>query len=64
MSKKSWREKLADNKDLPKVLEMPARMKPRLGDGTLVIPAPMDRIHKRGNNYFVSDLEKAMFRFG
>ncbi len=39
-SKKSWQEKLADSKDLPKVVRIPEKMAKRLGKGTLVIPAP------------------------
>src|ERR1043166_10150988 len=40
--KKSWREKLADNKGLPKVGEVNGRMSKRWGDGTMVIPAPLE----------------------
>lgn len=39
-SRKSWREKLADSKDLPRVQVIPDRMKTKWGRGTLVIPAP------------------------
>jgi len=40
--KKSWREKLADSKDLPKVVEIDEKMSKRWGNGTVVIPAPME----------------------
>jgi alkylated DNA nucleotide flippase Atl1 len=40
--RKSWREKLADSKDLPRVQVIPDRMKAKWGDGTLVIPAPKE----------------------
>jgi hypothetical protein len=40
--KKSWREKLADDRDLPKVIEIDARMSKRWGEGTCVIPAPRE----------------------
>ena len=40
--KKSWREKLADSKDLPKVVEIDEKMSKRWGTGTVVIPAPME----------------------
>ena len=40
--KKSWQEKLADNKDLPKVSDIDARMSKRWGRGTVVIPAPIE----------------------
>ncbi len=39
---KSWREKLADNKDFPKVVEITERMSKRWGTGTCVIPAPIE----------------------
>jgi len=40
--KKSWREKLADSRDLPKVIEINDKMSKRWGSGTVVIPAPME----------------------
>jgi hypothetical protein len=40
--KKSWREKLADDKDLPKVVEITPNMSQRWGTGTVVIPAPRE----------------------
>lgn len=39
---KSWQEKLADSKDLPKVVEINERMSKRWGTGTCVIPAPIE----------------------
>src|SRR5262249_14727029 len=47
--KKSWREKLADSKDLPKVEKIPSRMQAKWGKGTIVIPAPkeVDKIMKQ-----------------
>jgi alkylated DNA nucleotide flippase Atl1 len=42
VKKKSWCEKLADNKDLPKVEKITGKMSTRWGTGTLVIPAPME----------------------
>ena len=41
-SRKSWREKLADSKDLPKVEEITGKMSKRWGTGTVVIPAPRE----------------------
>jgi len=41
-SRKSWREKLADDKDLPKVVEITGKMSQRWGTGTVVIPAPRE----------------------
>jgi hypothetical protein len=40
--KKTWREKLADSKDLPKVVEINEKMSKRWGTGTCVIPAPLE----------------------
>jgi len=40
--KKSWTEKLADSKDLPKVEKITDRMSKRWGTGTVVIPTPME----------------------
>jgi len=40
--KKSWREKLADSKDLPKVGPIMGKMTRRWGTGTMVIPAPRE----------------------
>lgn len=39
---KSWKEKLADSKDLPRVQEIPERMRAKWGQGTLVIPSPKE----------------------
>ena len=39
---KTWQEKLADSKDLPKVVEITGKMSKRWGTGTLVIPAPRE----------------------
>ena len=41
-SKKSWREKLADNKGLPKVAQVCGKLTKRWGEGTFVIPAPLE----------------------
>jgi DNA-binding FadR family transcriptional regulator len=40
--KKSWREKLADDKGLPKVCEVTGILSKRWGEGTFVIPAPRE----------------------
>ncbi len=40
--KKSWSEKLNDDKDLPKIVEIPEKMRKRYGEGTMVIPAPRE----------------------
>ena len=40
--KKSWQEKLADSKDLPRVVEINGKMSTRWGTGTVCIPAPIE----------------------
>ena len=47
--RKSWREKLADSKGLPKVVEINDKMSKRWGTGTVIIPAPreVDEIMKK-----------------
>ena len=42
VKKKSWVEKLADSKGLPKVEKITEKMSKRWGTGTVVIPAPME----------------------
>jgi len=41
-TKKSWKEKLEDSKDLPKVVEITEKMSKKWGEGTVVIPAPKE----------------------
>lgn len=41
-ARKSWREKLADSKNLPKVEKITDKMSKRWGTGTFVIPAPIE----------------------
>src|SRR5262245_15710040 len=41
-TRKSWREKLLDDKGLPKVGRVEGRMVRRWGTGTMVIPAPVE----------------------
>ena len=40
--RKTWREKLADDKGYPQVVEITESMSQRWGTGTLVIPAPKE----------------------
>jgi len=40
--RKTWREKLLDNKDLPKVSAINGKLSKRWGEGTCVIPAPRE----------------------
>ena len=40
--RKSWSEKLADSKGLPKVIEIAGKMSKRWGKGTVAIASPME----------------------
>lgn len=40
--RKTWTEKLADSKALPKVLEIQPSQQKRWGSGTMVVPAPAE----------------------
>ena len=40
--RKTWREKLADSKDLPKVVKIDGAMSRKWGEGTCVVPAPAE----------------------
>ncbi len=40
--RKTWREKLLDSKDLPKVSLIEGKMSQRWGEGTVAIPAPRE----------------------
>ena len=64
-TKKSWREKLADDKDLPRVCEVTGNMSQRWGTGKFVIPAPreVDALMKqvpRGRVVTINDLRGAL----
>lgn len=39
---KSWNEKLQNNKDLPKVVELDEKMSKRFGPGKMVVPSPLE----------------------
>lgn len=63
--KKTWREKLADNKGLPKIGRVEGKMTTRWGEGTMVIPAPievkelMDKVPK-GKLASINELREAL----
>ena len=40
--RKTWREKLLDSKDLPKVSKIDGKLSKRWGEGTCAIPAPVE----------------------
>jgi hypothetical protein len=42
LPKKSWSEKLRDNKNLPRVEDITEKMSRRWGTGTVIIPAPIE----------------------
>jgi len=42
IKKRSWREKLADSKDFPKIAKIDAAKSMHWGTGTFVIPAPIE----------------------
>ncbi len=63
--KKSWREKLADDKDLPKVVRLDATAAARWGGPTLAIPAPREvdalmRRVPRGRLVTINELRAAV----
>jgi alkylated DNA nucleotide flippase Atl1 len=63
--KKTWTEKLHDNKDLPKVERITDKMSKRWGTGTVVIPAPMEvnEIMKRvpaGKVITINEIRRAL----
>ncbi len=49
MGKKSWKEKLHNAKDLPKIVELKGKMAEKWGPGRMVVPSPLDvdRIMKK-----------------
>jgi 6-O-methylguanine DNA methyltransferase, DNA binding domain len=65
--RKSWREKLADDKDLPKVSRVTGKMTKKWGEGLMVIPAPreVDALMKkvpRGRLTTIQELRAALAR--
>jgi hypothetical protein len=66
-SRKSWREKLADDKGLPKVAPVSGNMTKRWGTGLMVIPAPREvdelmRKVPRGKLTTINELRVALAR--
>ena len=65
--KRSWQEKLADDKGFPKVFKIDATKSRRWGEGTFVIPAPreVDELMRRvpkGKLTTIDALRKALAR--
>jgi hypothetical protein len=66
-TRKTWREKLADDKGLPKVGPVTGKMTTRWGTGIMVIPAPreVDEIMKRvprGKLITINEIRAALAR--
>ncbi len=40
--KKSWKEKLYEDKGLPKIVELAGKMKEKWGEGRMVVPSPLE----------------------
>jgi hypothetical protein len=64
-ARKSWREKLADSKGLPRISEVTGKLSTRWGKGTMVIPAPaeVDALMKRvpkGRVVTINELRSAL----
>jgi len=65
--RKTWREKLADAKGLPKIGRITGKMRTSWGTGTLVIPAPREvdaeiRKIRRGKTATLNALRAALAR--
>src|SRR5207244_13509883 len=65
--RKTWREKLAFNNGLPKVVAITGKMSTRWGTGTVAIPAPAEidalmRQVPRGRLVTLNDLRVAVAR--
>jgi hypothetical protein len=63
--KKSWREKLADSKGLPKTGRIEGKMTTRWGTGTMVVPAPTEvnalmRLVPKGRLVTINELRAAL----
>jgi hypothetical protein len=63
--RKTWREKLADSKNLPKVGPVKGKMTTRWGTGTMVIPAPIEvdqlmRQIPKGKLVTINELRQAL----
>jgi alkylated DNA nucleotide flippase Atl1 len=66
-SRKTWAEKLADSKDLPKVVAITEKMSKKWGLGTVVVPAPceVDEIMRkipRGKLITINEIRAALAR--
>lgn len=67
LKNKDWVAKLNDSKDLPRVVEITGKMSKRWGEGTVVIPAPLEvdelmRRVKRGQVTTINEIRVALAR--
>jgi hypothetical protein len=67
MSLRPWREKLADDKGLPKLARITGKLRRTWGPGTMVIPAPREvdaaiRTIRKGRTATVNDLRTKLAR--
>jgi alkylated DNA nucleotide flippase Atl1 len=65
--RKSWQEKLADDKGLPKIGRVEGKMTKKWGEGTMVIPAPREvdeimRAVPKGKITTINDIRAALAR--
>ena len=65
--RKTWQEKLADDKDLPRVVEITPEMSQRWGTGTACIPAPREvneimRMVPRGKLITINQIREVVAR--
>ena len=63
--KKSWRERLADDKDLPRIETVTPKMRQKWGTGRFVIPAPREvdalmRQVRKGKLTTINDIRAAL----
>jgi hypothetical protein len=63
--RKTWREKLADDKGLPKVGRVEGSMRKTWGAGTMVVPAPLEvdtaiRAIRKGRTATIKDLRATL----
>jgi len=66
--RRSWREKLADDKGLPRVEKMKGKLGRRWGEGTMVIPSPREvdaamRQVRRGKVTTLNEIRARLARF-
>jgi hypothetical protein len=64
-NRKTWSEKLADSKDLPKTFKIEGRLSKRWGKGTCVVPAPLEvdaamKRVRRGKLTTINDIRQSL----